>query len=81
MKKIIKIKFYGIDSWNRPIFKAVAEKKFFGDTENLFGYGEENKVIEFYSKGDNIKCLSYFGNSFDCEPLGVHLDSIELEIV
>lgn len=81
MRKI-KIEFYGIDSWNRPIFKSVETKSFFGDTDNLFDYdADEEKVIEFYSKNDNIKCLSYFGTKFDCEPLGVHLEDIELEIV
>ena len=81
MKKKIQIEFYGIDSWNRPIYKAVNEKKFFGDTFNLFGYNEEDEAQEFYLKYDNVKFLTYFGSSFDCEPLGVQLDDTELEIV
>lgn len=79
--KKIQIEFYGIDSWNRPIFKAINQNKFFGDTFNLFGYEEEDKAIQFYSKENNVKWLTYFGNHFDCEPLGTHLESVDLEIV
>ena len=63
-KKVI---FYGIDSWNRPIFKAVGEKKFFGSTDKLFGYSAK---IEEVLKEVTNKDLLYFGDEFDCEPCG-----------
>ncbi len=63
----MKVKFEGIDSFNRPIFKDVTSSNRFGSVDILFDYGatkEEvlKKVIE--------KDLLYFGNSFDCEPMG-----------
>ena len=38
MKKVIKVKFRGIDSHNRPIFKAVNCNDYFGSVNFLFGF-------------------------------------------
>lgn len=81
-KKVIKIKFRGIDSWNRPIFKSIDSKDHFGSTWNLFGYDDDEikRCLEFYSNEENLNGLVYFGNHFDCEPMGMPLDSIRLEL-
>lgn len=79
MKTII-VEFYGIDSWNRPIFKDVNDKKFFGSTCNLYGYDEEEQAIEFYSNDENLQSLVYFGRSFDCEPMGILLNDLNVKL-
>lgn len=66
----IKIKFVGIDSWNRPIYKRVDAKQYFGSTETLFGYDEQEEAQEYIK--NNVGELTYFGRYFDCEPYGVH---------
>lgn len=78
--KTITVEFYGIDSWNRPIFKDVNDKRFFGSTWNLYGYGEEEQAIEFYSNDENLQSLVYFGRSFDCEPLGIGLKELNIKL-
>ena len=35
---IIKIKFRGIDSWNRPVFKNIDSKSHYGSVNTLFNY-------------------------------------------
>jgi hypothetical protein len=61
------VKFYGIDSWNRSIFKSTTSKKFYGCTEKLFrGDEDETHVLSIIKSTD----LTYFGTSFDCEPWG-----------
>ena len=81
--KIMKIKFVGIDSWNRPIYKKIDEKIYFGSTETLFGYDEELEAQEYIK--NNVNELTYFGRSFDCEPMGTHPSNfkipVKLEIV
>lgn len=79
-KTKVEVKFVGIDSWNRPVFKQVDDKKYFGSTCNLYGYGEEEKCIEFYSNNENLNSLVYFGSSFDCEPMGTLLDQMKVPL-
>jgi hypothetical protein len=63
----IKLKFVGIDSWNRPVFKSPTEKKYFGDVNQLFNYeATETEVL----KNVTIYDLCYFGDHFGCEPMG-----------
>lgn len=70
------IKFVGIDSWNRPIFKDINNKAYFGSTDVLLDYNAtEKEVLNVISEKD----LTYFGNSFDCEPMGA--DAGEIEII
>ena len=63
-----KITFVGIDSWNRPIFKSVdLPRRYYGATDVLFSLNaEESEVLARISTED----LTYFGNKFDCEPMG-----------
>ena len=62
-----KVKFHGIDHFNRPVFKDINSKQFFGDTNNLFyRYATEAEVLSKI-KSEN---LTYFGRKFGCEPMG-----------
>lgn len=83
--KTIKIKFVGIDSWNRPIFKTVDLEKgnfYAGDSWNLFDYdATEEEVLRFYKTRNLSEELTYFGEKFGCEPWGFPLESAKLEIV
>ena len=64
---MIEIKFEGIDSWNRPVFKNIKSKSRYGCVFVLFDfYAPEKEVL---SKIDE-KSLLFFGNKFGCEPLG-----------
>ena len=63
--KTLELKFVGIDSWNRPIFKDVNNKKaFYGATDKLFNPSEH--VLSGVKPED----ITYFGRSFNCEPMG-----------
>ncbi|MGE4300856.1 MAG: hypothetical protein AB7F40_04545 [Victivallaceae bacterium] len=79
----IRIKFVGIDSWNRPVFKAINRDNFFvGDTCHLFAYhSTEKEVLNRYGDADLSKHLTYLGNHFDCEPEGLPLDTAKIEVV
>ena len=81
--RIIKIKFVGIDSWNRPIYKSINGKQYFGSIDTLFPFGEKEEAQEYIR--NNVKELVYFGKYFDCEPYGIHPNNFEepaqLEIV
>ena len=61
-----KIKFFAIDSWNRPVFKSESGQ-FYGATDKLFEDGTtEEKVLETVTEED----ITWFGLHFDCEPMG-----------
>jgi hypothetical protein len=82
--KVIKVKFYGIDSFCRPIFKALNGRMYFGSTAFLFRTGtDEKEIIKFFK--ERPEELVYFGNKFDCEPYGLHVSEFKepskLEIV
>jgi len=65
-----KVKFVGIDDWNRPIFKD-DKKNYYGSTDILFDYDEtEGNVLERVEAKD----LTFFGNHFGCEPMGIPYD-------
>lgn len=72
-----KIQFYGIDGFNRPVFKSLDKPRhFYGNTSKLFGYeATEAEVLEQVTADD----LCYFGSRFDCEPYGT--GAVNLEIV
>jgi len=61
------IQFEGIDDFNRPIFKGIDSNQRFGSVDFLFGYeSTEKEVLDVISEED----LLYFGNTFECEPMG-----------
>jgi hypothetical protein len=67
----VKVKFVGIDTWNRPIFTD-GNKNYFGSVDCLYQWNaDENEVLNG-SGGKKITeaDLLYFGRSFDCEPWG-----------
>lgn len=66
MKNII-VKFEGIDSNNRPIFKDVNSCLRYGNTEELFPHWTDEKTV---LKKVESESLSYFGDTFGCEPMG-----------
>jgi hypothetical protein len=79
VKKIIKVKFRGIDSHNRPIFKAINCNDYFGSVYYLFGkYEDPDKIVEFFQY--HLDKLVYFGSHFDCEPMGLPLNNVRLEL-
>lgn len=78
--KTVRVKFIGIDSWNRPIFKDIESRDYYGSTWNLFGYDAEEDVIKFYSDKKMLNTLCYFGHKFDCEPLGLFLSDMNIEL-
>lgn len=73
---MITVKFHAIDSWNRPVFKEVGAKAYYGSTDELFSY-QANR--DYVLENINLKDLVYFGSKFDCEPLGT-LPTEELEL-
>ena len=72
------IYFVGIDEWNRPVFKCIASKLYFCDTENLFKFDiTEKEIVERYKQiGTGTIC--YKGKHFNSEPEG---DGCDVEVV
>lgn len=63
----VRLIFKGIDSWNRPVWKAPDSPEYFGSVTQLFNWGTpEEDVLKLVSTYD----LCYFGISFNCEPMG-----------
>ena len=77
----LRLRFVGLDGWDRPIFKDDAlPDMFFGDTGHLFT--QKVAVLNFYGERKNLDgFLTYFGSSFGCEPWGIPLTGIEIEFV
>lgn len=78
--KTVNIKFKGVDDWNRPVFKDVDSRCFYGNTTKLFGWADPtSKIIDYFK--NHIDELEYFGNSFGCEPNGGISKNITLNII
>ena len=79
MENILKLKFYGIDNFNRPIFKNIEKKQFYGSTDKLFNHNADaTEVLKIVDEKD----LTYFGERFNCEPLGISINpDIKIEFV
>lgn len=77
------LKFIGIDDFYRPVFKDVDSTLYFGDVNKLWNYagsGEKyNKLINYYK--ENLNQLEYFGDKFNCEPVGGRQDYFKFNIV
>jgi len=63
----VRLKFVGIDNWNRPIWRAPDQKAYYGSVNELFSYGATEQ--EVLKKVDTFE-LCYFGTHFGCEPMG-----------
>lgn len=70
------LKFVGIDSWNRPVFKNTEAREFYGSVHQLFSFGtDESEVLAKIDESD----LCYFGSSFGCEPMGTPARAITIQ--
>jgi GH43 family beta-xylosidase len=79
-KLVTNIKFAGIDSWNRPVFKATNSNNYYGSVTTLFdSYDKKQDIIDYFKR--NIYELEWFGTEFDCEPNGGLNSDIELNII
>jgi hypothetical protein len=66
----IRLKWVGVDNWNRPVWKAPDQKAYYGSVNELFDY--EAKEEEVLKKVD-IFGLCYFGDHMGCEPMGTEV--------
>ena len=74
-QKIELITYWGIDNFNRPVFKSLEYNNFFGSINKLFPYQEtEKEVLKTVSESD----LMFFGNKFNCEPSGGSTEGIKI---
>jgi len=77
---IIQIKFKGIDSWNRPVFKDVNSNNYYGSVNTLFDYTDSTeKIVDYFNM--HMSELEWFGTKFDCEPYGGLSKNITLTII
>lgn len=67
LPNVLELKFEGIDSWNRPVFKDRHNNRY-GSVDVLMEYDAEAHEVE-----DNVTAddLLYFGSTFGCEPMGL----------
>ena len=71
-----RVSFYGVDGWNRPVFKSLDRPRhFFGSVEILVkDNATEAEVLAKVSERD----LVWFGREFDCEPMGTPPGTIRI---
>lgn len=77
-----KIKFVGVDDWNRPVFKVLEKGYYISDLENLFALDVSDADIKVFYSGKKLSdVLTYHGNSFDSEPEGSKLKELNFVII
>jgi hypothetical protein len=85
IKLEMKIKFRGIDSFNRPVYKHINSTAHFDSTNTLRTYSRNPGIYEIMEIDryfrNNIHELEYFGTSFNCEPHGGENNKYELIII
>lgn len=65
-KQPTEIKYWTIDDWNRPVFRA-ENGNLYGSTEKIFDCGtEEEEVLKTVTEAD----ITYFGRDIDDDPMG-----------
>lgn len=88
MNKEIKtfyLKFRGIDDFNRPVYRVVDKKLYFGSVnvllpdKNIAPNNTTKEINEYFR--NNIKQLELFGSTFNCEPHGGHADNWNFVII
>ena len=68
--------FRGIDGFNRPVFKELGKKRnYYGCTHELFDWWDEEKDVLEKITEDH---LTFFGNSFGCEPEGTPAPNLKI---
>lgn len=73
--KTEKLKYVGIDGFNRPIFRGDGHNHF-GCCDILFShYTTKEEVLSKVTEKD----ITYFGSYFDCEPMGTSAPNIKIE--
>lgn len=66
VKEPTEIKFWTIDKWGRPIFKA-ENGNLYASLDYLFRYGtDEEEVLKTVTEAD----ITYFGRDIDDDPMG-----------
>ena len=78
---VIALKFVGIDSRHRPVFKAIGVDVYCGSIDHLFDRTVPEEDIIAFFEDDIADKLVYFGNKFDCEPIGTSIDMFIVAIV
>lgn len=69
-----KVRFYSVDRFNRPIFKDESGN-YYGATDKLVSFTVSREQVLGYVE---TKDLTYFGRSFDCEPMGTKVTNLEI---
>lgn len=82
--KTFDLKFRGIDDFNRPVYKVVGKRIYFGSVTTLFPNKEiapnnDAEEINSYFR-DNIEEIEFFGDKFNCEPHGGRADNWRFNI-
>jgi hypothetical protein len=72
-EKQIIVEYVNIDERNRAVFKDINKKEYYGATDITFPYDEAESEVK---KKVTEKDLTYFGNSFNCEPMGTEASNI-----
>jgi hypothetical protein len=70
----IGVRFVNIDSWNRPEFKD-ALGNYYGSLDKLFPREEPEESVLLKVTAED---LTYFGSSFDCEPMGAKVANLRI---
>lgn len=77
-KRIINLKFRGIDDWGRPVFKDLNSSLHVCSVNTLFNYSDEpKKVVDYFTQNPNE--LELYGYKFPCEPHGGTLRNVEYQ--
>ena len=76
LKPVERVKFRGIDHWNRAVFRSIDyPRNFYGDIAHLWDEdAQEADVLAQITEAD----LCFFGNSFGCEPMGTPARNLEI---
>jgi len=64
---MIRVKYEGIDRFNRPVFKSTTSNERYGSIDILF---YKFATLDEIHADVKEKDLVYFGKSKDCEPIG-----------
>ena len=74
-KNLIEIKFEDFDNWDRPIFKDINSQDRYGSLDIWFkGFVTTEMVLNNITEDD----LTYFGNTFNCKPIGTPVKNIKI---
>ena len=78
---VLALRFAGIDSFHRPVFKAIGVAVYCGSIDHLFDRTVPEEDIIAFFEDDIADKLVYFGNEFNCEPIGTSIDMFTVAII